>query len=131
MDDRSFIEVGSDVMRTCPDHLDAPLVCLVIRLCALEAGQEAVMDVDAPPAEMRGLFVGQDLHVPRQHDQLGPTLFGDCAHLCFLRAFLAARHGKVMEGNVSQMRMLDCRARMIGDDCHGLHRQFADAPAVQ
>ncbi len=29
------------------------------------------------------------------------------------------------------MRMLDCRARVIGDDCHGLHRQFADAPAVQ
>src|SRR5260370_15292028 len=46
IDDRTFIEVASDVMRGGADQLDAALVRLVIRPRALETRQKRVMDID-------------------------------------------------------------------------------------
>ena len=48
-DDRPLIEIGGNEMRGGTDQLDAALVRLVVRLCATEAGQETVVDIDAPP----------------------------------------------------------------------------------
>jgi hypothetical protein len=54
MDDRAFVEVGGDIVRGRADHLHAARVRLVIGLGALEAGQEAVVDVDAAPGQEAG-----------------------------------------------------------------------------
>ncbi len=48
-DDRSFVEIGGDIMRRGADDLDAALVRLVIRLGAFEARQEGMEDVDSTP----------------------------------------------------------------------------------
>ncbi len=48
-DDRPFIEIGGDLVAGRADHLHPALIGLVIGLGALEAGQEAVVDVDAAP----------------------------------------------------------------------------------
>jgi hypothetical protein len=45
-DDRAFVQILGDVVRGGADDLDPARVRLVVRLRALEAGQEAVVDVD-------------------------------------------------------------------------------------
>ena len=50
-DDRPFVEIAGDEMRGRPDQLDAALMRLAIGPRALEAGQKAVMDIDAAPRE--------------------------------------------------------------------------------
>lgn len=47
-DDWSLIEISGDKMRSRTDQLDPTIMCLVIGLRTLEAGQEGMMDVDAP-----------------------------------------------------------------------------------
>jgi hypothetical protein len=46
LDDRALVEVGRHVVRGRADQLHAAVVRLVVRLGALEARQEAVVDVD-------------------------------------------------------------------------------------
>src|SRR3546814_10080709 len=50
-DDRPFIEIGRHEMRRRPDDLHSARMRLMIGFGALEAGQEAVMDVDAARSE--------------------------------------------------------------------------------
>src|ERR1700730_8159025 len=49
VDDRALVEVSGDVMRGGADQLDAALMRLMVGTRALEARQERVVDVDAPP----------------------------------------------------------------------------------
>src|SRR6185369_14974989 len=97
MDDRPFIQVGCDEVRRRADHLDPARMRLVIGLGALETGQEAMMDVDAAAREKGGQIVGKDLHVARQHDQIGARVFDDLLYLRFLLRLGVGRHGEVME----------------------------------
>ena len=46
LDDRAFVQVAGDEVGGGADQLDAALVRLRIRLGALEAGQEGMVDVD-------------------------------------------------------------------------------------
>jgi hypothetical protein len=57
----------------------------MIRLGALEAWQEAVMDVDAPSVHGRGEVVRQDLHISRQDGELGPGMLHDFEKTRLLR----------------------------------------------
>ena len=50
-DDRTFVEIGGDIVRRRADHLDAPLIGPVIGFGTLETGQEAVVNVDYPAIE--------------------------------------------------------------------------------
>lgn len=49
LDDRALIEIAGYVMCGRSDELHTFLVCLMVGLCPLEAGQERVMDVYAAP----------------------------------------------------------------------------------
>ena len=69
-DDRSLVQVGRHVMRRGADQLDAPPVRLMVRLGALEAGQERVVDVDRAPGQPAAQIVRQHLHIPGEHDQI-------------------------------------------------------------
>ncbi len=51
LDDRPLVEDGRHVMGGRPDQLHAARVRLVIRLRALEARQERVMNVDGAPRQ--------------------------------------------------------------------------------
>src|SRR5258708_40190837 len=52
VDDRAFIEVAGDIMRSGADQFDAALMSLMIGPRALETRQERVMDVDAAPRKL-------------------------------------------------------------------------------
>src|SRR3984893_2590021 len=71
VDDRALIEGTGDVMRGGADQFDAALMRLMVRPRAFEAGQERVMDVDAAPRQLRRYCVREDLHVARQHHEIG------------------------------------------------------------
>src|SRR5690242_18979972 len=61
IDNRSFVEVARDVMRSRADQLHAALMGLMIGLGALESRQEGVMNVDAASRQFRREIVRQDL----------------------------------------------------------------------
>ena len=48
LDDRTLVEVTRDEVGRSADDLDPARVRLLVRVCALEAGQKRVMDVDDP-----------------------------------------------------------------------------------
>ena len=50
LNDRTFIQVRSDVMCSRAGEFDPALMGLVVRLRAFESGQERVMDIDRPTA---------------------------------------------------------------------------------
>ena len=60
------------IVRRRADQLDAARMRLVIRLGALEARQERMMDVDRAAGEPLAQLIREDLHVAREHHQLGP-----------------------------------------------------------
>src|SRR3546814_17419326 len=66
-DDRPFVEVTGDEMRGRADQLHPALVRAVIRPRALEAGQEAVVDVDAATRELCRPVARQHLQLAREH----------------------------------------------------------------
>ena len=74
IDDRAFIECAGDVVRGGADQLDAALVRLMVGPRALKARQERVMDIDAAAGKLRRHPVRQNLHVTRQHHQIGRGL---------------------------------------------------------
>ena len=51
LDDRPFVEIRGHVMGGGADQLHAARIRLMIGFCALEAGQERVMNVDAPACQ--------------------------------------------------------------------------------
>ena len=118
-------------MRGRADHLDSARMRLMIRLGALETGQEAVMDVDAAPGEIRRHIVGQYLHIARQHDQIGPGVLHNALYRRFLLRFCRRRDGEMMEWNIPDHRGVQRRPGMIGDDGDDIHRQLTGARAVK
>ncbi|SCY84268.1 hypothetical protein SAMN03159391_03340 [Pseudomonas sp. NFACC37-1] len=85
LDDRTFIQVGSDEMSRCPDKLYATGMSLVIGLCSFETRQEAVVDVYAPARQKDREVIRQNLHVPSKYHQISLTLSHNLLDLCFLR----------------------------------------------
>jgi len=78
------------------DQLHAALVRLVVRLGALEAGQERMVDVDGPAFQLAAQVIREDLHVAREHHELdapGEQL----EHPFFCLSLPAGLHGDVLE----------------------------------
>ncbi len=71
LDDRALVEVLGRVVGGGADQLDAALVGMTVGLGAGERRQERVMDVDHRTAHPREEVGGEDLHVAREHEQLG------------------------------------------------------------
>ncbi|OIQ66944.1 hypothetical protein GALL_514830 [mine drainage metagenome] len=104
---------------------------LVIGLGTLEAGQEAVVDVDGAPTQKLAELGRQDLHVARQHDEVRfgfPHQIPDRGLLlvpCFLR------HRQIVKRYIAEIEAGVGLARMIGNDGGRDHLQFAGSPAIQ
>ena len=103
LDDRAFVEVGGDVVRGGADQLDTARMRLEVGLRALEAGQEAVVDVDGAALQRAAELGAQDLHVARQHHQVDALAFDQASISLLLRALgrrIAARgQRQVVEGH--------------------------------
>jgi hypothetical protein len=68
------IKIPIYIVRGRTDQLHSPSICLVIWLSALEAGQERVMYVDGATGQLPTRGLRQNLHVAREHEQIGPRL---------------------------------------------------------
>ena len=134
LDDRPLVEVAGDEMRRRADQLDAAVMRLVIRLGALEAGQEGMVDIDCPAAQGFAHFRRENLHVARQHHQVDIVGLDDFHHALFLDALGlgrgARRQRQMMERNVVTRRQL-VEIRMVGNDGRDFHRQQAALVAEQ
>ena len=131
MDDRSFIEVGGNIMSGRADHLDATRMRLVIGLGALETGQETVMDIDAATRQEARQIVAQYLHIARQDDEVGAGFLDDRLDLRFLLRLGILGDRQMVERHVADQRYGQRLARMVAHDADDIHVQLADAPAVE
>ena len=130
-DDRAFIKIAGNIMRGCADQFDAALVRLVIRLGAFEAGQEAVVNVDAAALQLFDHLGGEHLHVPSQHDEVGAGVVENLPDPGFLRGLGIGRDWQVVKRQVAKIGTLIGFARMVGNDAADFHLQFSDTPAVK
>lgn len=115
LDNGAFIEVGGDKVGGGADNLDAALERLVVRLGALEAGQEGVVNVDDAAAHGRAEARREDLHVAGENDELNVVLADQVEDLRLLLQLGVLVHGQVVEGNtvaLSQGLVL----WVVGDD---------------
>lgn len=84
LDDRTFIQVGSDKMSSSTDNLNTTLESLVVGLGTLERGQERVVDVDYLAGHDLAKLGREDLHVAGQDDKLDFVLLDQLEDLRFL-----------------------------------------------
>ncbi len=89
------------------------------------------MDIDASSGEMGGLLIGKDLHVTRQHDQLGIAFNGNLPHARFSLWLGILGHGHMVEGNVANIGLDRGLTRMVGDDRDRIDVKLAYAPPVE
>ena len=68
LDDRPFVQFGSDEMGGRADQLDPAPVRLMVRARTLETGQKGVTHIDAAPGQFRRQCAGQHLYVAGAHD---------------------------------------------------------------
>ena len=130
LDDRAFVEVSRDVMRRCADELHAARVRLVIRLRALEAGQEGMMDVDGAAFEMLAAVRRENLHVARQHQQFRAGLLEDICDPLLLPGLVAIDDGQVVVRHAVPFGEA-AQVLVIRDDRDHFDRQRTRAAAVQ
>jgi len=104
MNDRTFVEVGSHIMRSRTDHLHAAGVSLVIRFGALEARQEAVMNVDASAGQKASQVIRQNLHIPGKDDEFGAAPLDQRLDQGFLGR-LARSVARSLPGTPNRMRV--------------------------
>ena len=129
-DDRTFIEVARDVVRRRADDLDPARVRLVVWLGALEAGKEAVVDVDRPAGQRIAQRRREDLHVARQHDQVDPFALDQVDDAVLLLFAVFGGDRQVVEGDA--VRLGERReVGVVGRDAGDLHRQLPAVHAEQ
>ena len=100
LNNRPLIEIRRDEVGGCPDDLDSPLVGLMVGFCALEGGEEGVVDVDDSAGHGGAERRGEDLHVPGQDDEVDVVFGDEVEDLGFLFGFCFRGDGEVVEGDV-------------------------------
>src|ERR1700694_4830157 len=105
IDDRALIEVAGDVMGGSANQLDAALMRLMIRPRTLETRQKRVMDVDAAPRKLRRHLVRKDLHVMRQHHQVGFCPPDQVPYRSLLLALGLLGDRQIMKWNVPEIQI--------------------------
>ena len=101
-----------DVMRGRADQFDAPFMRLMIGPRALEARQERVVNVDAAAGQLRRQIVRQDLHVAREHHEIGLCLADRIPDRGFLLGLGLFGDGQVMKRDVAE---IEARVGVAGD----------------
>jgi len=94
LDDGSRIQVRRGVVSSCADNLDAAGVSLVVRLGPHECREKTVVDVDGVLPVLVAEVLGQDLHVPCQHNEVDRFLLQD---LLNLRTFEAMQDRELVD----------------------------------
>ena len=126
LDDRSLVQGGGDVVRRGADQLHTAGMGLVVRLGALEGGQERVVDVDGLAGQLGAQLIGEDLHVAGQDGQLDVVLLHQGAQR-ILGLGLGVRGDRdVVERDAVELRQA-LEVTVVGHDGRDLDRQRAGA----
>src|SRR5690606_19393492 len=104
---------------------------LMVGLCALEARQERVVDVDATAEEIRRQFIGEYLHVTGENDQISASLFDYATQLPFLLGLRLASNRQVPERKITQHDVAVDFARLVREADHNIHGKLARATAIK
>src|SRR5439155_17030343 len=131
VDDRALVERAGDIMRGGADQFDAALMRLMVGTRPLEAWQERMMDVDAAPRQPRRHLVRQDLHVTRQHHEIGLGLTDQIPDRGLLLALGLLGHRQTVKWNLAEIETAIGLARVIGDDSGRDHLELTGAPAIE
>ncbi len=124
-DDRSGVEVGSDVMAGGTDQFHPAGVGLLVGVGADEGWQETVVDVDDAPGEVAAEVVGEDLHESGEDDEFD-VLFGDEGADLFEASFAGvAVHRDFVKRQVGPFRDRPAIAA-VADDRGDLDREFVE-----
>ena len=103
-DDGAFVEVFGDEVRCGTNQFDSTFVGLTVRVCALEAGKERVVDVDDTTGELLAQLRAQHLHVTGENDQFNVVCFDNLEHTCFEGGFFfGGGNGHPFEGNIEEL----------------------------
>ena len=129
LDDRPVVEFLGDVVRGRPDEFHAALLGAPVRRGADERGQERVVDVDQRAADVRQEVVREDLHVARQHDQIGVAAQQIEQALFGIRA-IVFRRGDMNERHAERPDLFG-ELRMVRDHHRHRHVQLTAAVAPQ
>ena len=130
IDDRAGIELGGDIMAGRADQFDTARVRFLIRVRADEAWEKGMMDVDDPSGHRVTERGRNDLHVAREHDQIGAGFLPNRGDLLEGGVFVFGAHGNAMERHAFA---LDLRAQrfVISDHAGELERELSGAPAPE
>ena len=129
LDDRAFVEVVGHVVRRGADDLHAARMRLRIGLGTLEARQEGVVDVDAAAGDAGAEGRCQDLHVAREHQQIGTAVLHQLQDLPFLHDPVGRVHRHEVVGQAVEFGEL-AHVLVVRDDAHDVRRKLAATPAV-
>ena len=109
IDDRAVVELGGHVVGGRADQLDPALVRAPVGVGARERGQERVVDVDRGHLDALQELAAEDLHVAREHEQIGPARQQlEHRRLGPGLAVLLGHHGHVVVGGAGGLGL--CRA---------------------
>lgn len=89
-DNRTLVKRGGNVVRRCPDNLDAPGVGLVVRPASGEGWQKTVVNIDNRDSGSGEKMCVQNLHIASEYDQIDPVPLKN-RQLRLLRLSLAVR----------------------------------------
>ena len=124
-DDRSLIEILSDVVRRCAHQFHAALARSPIRCRADKGRQERVMDVDQWATHLGQETGRQNLHIARQHYQVDVAAQQfELAALGLLADVLRLRY--VNERHPEGPHLF-CQFGMVADHHGDLHLQLSAA----
>lgn len=88
------------------------------------------MDVDRPPRQLLAQAVGQDLHVAREHYQIGLGVFDDTHQFGFLAGLGVLGDGQVDEADALTLGHRP-QVQVVGDHGGDGHVHFTFAVAVE
>lgn len=126
-DNGAFIEIACHVVRRRPDDFYPAIESLQVGIRAFEAGQERVVDIDGASGKLLAQLGRENLHVARQHHDIGLLFAQDVQHLLFLRLLVLGIDRQVIKWNAVPFHMR-LEIGMIGnhgDDIHGKHAGFS------
>lgn len=130
LNDGALVQVGCDEVGRGTDDLDAAVVGLVVRLGALERGQEAVVDVDDLAAHSGAEHGREDLHVARQDDELDVVLLDQLEDLALLLGLGVLGDGQVVELDAVAASQ-GFKVGVVGDDDGDVDPELARLGAEQ
>src|SRR5476649_959068 len=103
---------------------------LMVGTCSLEARQKRMMDIDDLAGKSFAKRLGEDLHVPRENDQVDTVLVNKRKELLLTFEFGLGRDGKMKKWHLV-VGGEPAEGFMIGDDRHDVGVQRPQGRAKQ